>query len=60
MVVDFKYGGEEETGHGGIEGHVYALGVEPRAYFEAGSAAQVTPSHSPWTLALWMWSQLPH
>jgi len=45
MVVGFRYGGEEETRVvGGIEGHVYALGVEPRAYFEAGSAA---PSHSP-------------
>jgi len=57
MVVDFRYGGEEETRVGGIEGHVYVLRVEPRAYFEAGPAAQVTPSHSSWTLALWMWSQ---
>jgi len=47
MVVDFRYGGEEETGEGGIGGHVYVLGVEPRAYFEAGPAAQVMPSHSP-------------
>jgi len=59
-MVGFRHGGEEETGVGRIEGHVYALGVEARAYIEAGPAAQVTPSHSSWTLASWMWSQLPH